>query len=754
MQMGSSAPAWNLGGRGPQIGAQAIEAPGEPLNRAVYRLREGLPAESTGTRLEPGGEGTRMAAQVVPWSIMNLNLPENSDSAAQQEILDALPVLVFLERAGRIVYANAEARQMLGVADEEWVQRPVEDVLWGLFPGTAEPQTLLTPTRRGSPFHATVPARNGHLYPVEGTYSILNPELREAIIVAHPGGRERAPKSRLMEDVLSSIPEAVVIVHSGHVLYTNAAFTKMFGYTVDEVTGSNLSELIVPETRQHENDLMQQTVDRNGQASIETVRMNKDGELVDVALLAGPLLVNGEKAGYVLSYRDIGYRKEIEARLQHDAMRDTLTGLPNRALFNDRLGLALTRMSRRRDQACGLLFLDLDRFKDINDALGHAVGDELLMAVAERLSSTLRPQDTAARLGGDEFGVLVENILTVSDLDIVAGRILKEMERPFEIYGHSIHVNVSIGVAMGGPDHLAPEMLIRDADYAMYRAKQSGGGRFEIFDRHMKVVVSSQQERERELRHVLDKREFETWFQPIFRLENGKLEGFESMLRWCRPDGTVDSFRDLLSVAEDTGLSISLGRETVETVCLQLRHWMDELPNTNLTLTVNLTQRQFYHPDMIAQLQTVLASTGADPTRLLIEVAETTLNENPDASVAILQRMVDCNVRIAIDNFGCGLAPLNHLVRLPIDVVKLDPKLTVAATSAGRQLAVLESLIRLGRSLGLQIVAQGIETPAQLTALCRLGCELGQGYLLSHALQPFRAQGLAAHGYWQIAPPA
>jgi Amt family ammonium transporter len=299
-----------------------------------------------------------MGVAVIPWETIRLNLPENSDSTEQQEILDALPVLVFLERAGRIVFANVEARQMLGMAEGEWIQRPVEDVLWGLFPGTAEPQTLLTGTRRGSPFHATLPARNGRLCPVEGTYSILNAELREAVIVAHPGGRERAPKSQLMEDVLASLPEAVAIVYGNHVLYTNPAFTQMFGFTAEEASGGNLRELIVPETRQHEYTMLEKAVDQSGRATIETVRMTKDGELVDVAMLAGPLRVDGAKVGYVFTYRDIGERKETEAKLQHDAMHDVLTGLPNRALFLDRLTLALTGDQRLPGPRSGRCFAD------------------------------------------------------------------------------------------------------------------------------------------------------------------------------------------------------------------------------------------------------------------------------------------------------------------------------------------------------------------------------------------------------------
>jgi EAL domain-containing protein (putative c-di-GMP-specific phosphodiesterase class I) len=286
-------------------------------------------------------------------------------------------------------------------------------------------------------------------------------------------------------------------------------------------------------------------------------------------------------------------------------------------------------------------------------------------------------------------------------------------------------------------------LLVRDADLAMYRAKQEGGSRFAIFDKHLETHVTSQQERERELRRVLDKKEYEIWYQPIYRLANGRIEGFESLLRWHRPDGSVESFRDLLPVAEDTGLSIGIGRETLDQASRQLLAWAEGLQRPDLTMTVNVTYRQFLHSGFVAQVKQTLEATGVDPTRLLFEVSETTLTENPDAAVAILQRLVDCNVRVAVDNFGSSLAPLNHLVRLPIDVVKLDPKLTVAATSAGRELALVESVIRLGHTLGVQVIAQGIETPEQMNALCRMGCELGQGHLLSYALDPVQAGGLA-----------
>jgi Amt family ammonium transporter len=561
-------------------------------------------------------------------------------------------------------------------------------------------------------------------------------------------------QQRLIEAVLASIPEAVAVVRDYRVLYINAAFTRIFGYAAEELLGGNLLDFIVPQTRRKESALVNKDVDRFGFLSFDTVRKNKDGGLVDVALEAGPLMVNGNKAGYLLSYRDVGEQKRLEARLQHDALHDALTGLPNRALFLDRLSQAFTRRSRGREQNCGVLFLDLDRFKEINDTLGHAAGDALLVAVAERLRGALRPQDTAARLGGDEFAILVENILSVSGIEIVATRVLEAMEREFEVCGHTIHVGASIGVAIAGPDHAVPESLIRDADFAMYRAKQDGGRRFDIFDKQLELHVANLQERERELRQVQEKRLYEIWYQPIFRLQTGKLEGFESVLCWRREDGSVASLNDLLPVAEETGLSIVLGRETLEAVCRQLHDWTEILPGAGLTLAVNLTQRQFYLPDLIAHVKRTLAASGADPARLLFEVDESALSENPGAALAIFERLLGCNVRLAVDNFGSGLAPLNHLVRLPIDVLKLDPRLSLAATQTGRQVAVLESLIQLGLRLGVQVVAQGIESREQLDALLRLGCELGQGSLLSPALQPSLAQKLAEQGCWKLPPQA
>ena len=322
---------------------------------------------------------------------------------------------------------------------------------------------------------------------------------------------------------------------------------------------------------------------KRGRFLTDTVRMNNKRELVDVSLQVAPLMVDGLRVGHVYTFRDIGEHKETEAKLQHDAMHDVLTGLPNRALFLDRLNLALNRRARHPEQSCGVLYLDLDNFKEINDGLGHAAGDVVLKTMAERMNSVLRPQDSAARLGGDEFAILVENIISPGDLEIVAKRILREMERPFDIFGNLAQSGASIGAAMASKDHGSADLLLRDADFAMYRAKQAGGSRCEIFDRHLEVFVSSQQERERELRQVVDKRLFEFRFEPIYQLDSGQLQGFEYSICWRRPDGTIENFPDLLAAVQETGHSITLGRETLETACRQLRSWSQTRRRRNST---------------------------------------------------------------------------------------------------------------------------------------------------------------------------
>jgi len=669
---------------------------------------------------------------------MKVNLSDHAELPEQKAILDELPVLIFLAREGKVIFANAAVRSRLGEdVSSAWTLCEVEALLPGVL---ADEEAVVDQLR---PFRATLIARDGRPVFIEGSLLLQDSGKRSVVIIAH----ETVPSQRLAEGALDCLPDAVVILQKNRVLYLNPAFTQLFGYLSDELVGENLDDFIVPESRRDECDGLQQNIEKNGYSLVETVRQNKKGYTFDTAVASAHLMVNGVCLGTVCCFRDIAARKQVEARLQHDAMHDGLTGLPNRTLFLDRLKLALNRRSRRRDLGCGVLFIDLDRFKEINDTLGHTVGDTVLKAMAERLGTVLRPQDTAARFGGDEFAVLVDSIASIEDLDQVAGRILQELLQPMEIQGHEVQSGASIGVALAGPDHTAPELIIRDADYAMYRAKQNGGGRCEIFDKTLCQQVSHHQDREKELRTALDTRAFEIWYEPIFRMQSRKLEGFESRLRWRRPDQSICDFEDLLLVAEETGLSISIGRDLAESVCRRMRGWTNSPPLSDLSLTMNLTHRQFFHPDFLVWMKRTLALTGVNPELILCEISENVLKENPESSVTVLKRMVDCGMRVAIDDFGAAMAPLSYLVNMPIHVLKLHPKLTASAVSGGRQYAVLDSLIHLGLNLGVQVVAQGIENQKQFETLVRMGCEMGQGVFFSPILDTEKAQQLAESGF-------
>jgi Amt family ammonium transporter len=560
------------------------------------------------------------------------------------------------------------------------------------------------------------------------------------------------PPTDLLAASLACLPQAILITRDEQVLYINHEFTRLFGYTPEELVGRQMASFQHPSAQPEEFSLILQMVHARGRAALDSVRHTKDGEAIEVCLSCAPLISDGTFIGYILSYRDIRDQKQSTAQLEHDALHDALTGLPNRALFLDRLKLAMARRSRRRDAGCGVIFLDLDKFKEINDNRGHCAGDALLVEVANRLSGTIRPQDTAARLSGDEFALLLDHVQTVDDMGVVATRVQAELERSFEILGHTVHVGASLGVALCGGEHRVPEQLVRDADFAMYRAKQQGGHRFEIFDRYMQVHISSQQEQERELRRVLDKREYAIWYQPFYRLESGRLEGFEALLRWRRANGVFESFHNLLETAEGAGLTITLNRETMLEACRQLHSWSAEWPKAAFSLSINLSGRQFYHAEMLSLVNAVLSRSAVDPARLLFEIPETVLNEAPEAATQVLARLSERGVRIAIDRFGAGLAPVNHLLQMPVDLIKFDQRLTAASAEGGRASAVLSGLIQMGSALGITTLAQGVEHGYQEEALREMGCDLVQGFLFSSAVSAESTRGLIAEGRWATQP--
>ncbi len=458
---------------------------------------------------------------------------------------------------------------------------------------------------------------------------------------------------------------------------------------------------------------------------------------------------HGRATRVVGSQTDVTDRKQAEQRLQHDALHDALTGLPNRVLFLDRLDQAIRRAQRAHPStAAAVLFLDLDRFKLVNDSLGHAVGDQLLIAVARRLESAVRPPDTVARLGGDEFTVLLDGVTDVHEASLVAERVHATLRTPFDIDERELFIDASIGIALADAD-AAPDTVLRDADVAMYRAKADGKGRHAVFDARMHEQVMRRLDMETELRRAIEERRLEVVYQPIVQTSTGRVVGFEALCRW--PDGRGGCIEpaDFVAIAEETGLVVPLGRQVLQDACAQLAKWRATPRGAGLTVGVNVSARQLGEPDFIPTLQETLRATRLDPRALRLEVKEHDLSRGrgDDAVRRVLERVAgDLGVRTHIDDFGTGASPLRMLHAFPGDAIKVSRALVVGMGRDAGAFEIVRAIVGLAHNLGLEVIAEGVETREQLDYLKVLGCEFAQGFHVSAPLAAAEAQALLETG--------
>jgi diguanylate cyclase (GGDEF)-like protein/PAS domain S-box-containing protein len=417
---------------------------------------------------------------------------------------------------------------------------------------------------------------------------------------------------------------------------------------------------------------------------------------------------------------------------------DVLTGLPNRVLFMDRLGRAFERSQRRKDKTLALIFLDLDDFKLINDSMGHLMGDQLLVAIAGRLESTVRSGDsiarfgrnnTIARLGGDEFTILLEEIPGALDATHVAERILKELSEPFVVGGQELFPSASMGIALYNPSYQNPEELLRDADTAMYSSKALGKGRFEIFDSNMRANTIARLQLETELRKALERKEFEVHYQGIVSLETGRILGFEALVRWRHPARGLISPGEFIPVAEETGLIVPLGQWVLETAAQQMRIWQSRFPkDPPLLISVNLSARHFLQPELLEQCRAMLEKTQLSHSSLNLEVTESAMMPDPESAIEVMGQLKSLGIKIAMDDFGTGYSSLSYLHRFPLDSLKIDRSFVSRMMEDDE---IVRTIITLGRNLGLTVIAEGVETADQAARLRELGCEFAQGYLFS-----------------------
>ncbi|RPJ87653.1 MAG: EAL domain-containing protein [Acidobacteria bacterium] len=422
-------------------------------------------------------------------------------------------------------------------------------------------------------------------------------------------------------------------------------------------------------------------------------------------------------------------RKLAEERLIHSALHDPLTGLPNRALFIDRLSQAMTQRERRPRCAYVVFFMDLDRFKDINDSLGHAVGDQLLVAMARRLETLVRSGDTVSRLGGDEFALLVKDPKRLPDVCAIAERVLAKISLPCQIGNHEVFTTASIGIAAGCNQYRTPDEILRDADIAMYRAKSRGKACYEIFDGAIQEAAGATLTLETDLRQALQKEEFVLHFQPVVDIRTGILNSFEALIRWNHPTRRLLYPGQFLETAEDTRLIVPLGYWVFRHACMQLKEWLYLRPD--LALSVNLSPRQLHEPDLCEQLGRILTETGVNPQAIILEISEGTIGEDAVDFGKTLAQIRSLGVRVFLDDFGTGYSSLNLLHRLPYDSLKIDRafiKDLGADCAAGE---IVQAILALARNLGMAVIAEGIETENQLKTLREMGCDLGQGFWFS-----------------------
>lgn len=536
-----------------------------------------------------------------------------------------------------------------------------------------------------------------------------------------------------------------LVSQEGRWLQVNRSFCEIVGYSETELLTMDIQTLTHPDdlgdVMMQQSRLLRGTL---AEYQTETRYVNKLGHEVwtqlSISRVRDP---DTQSLRFIFQIQDITQRKCAEARLLHDAFHDGLTGLPNRALFTDHLNLAVARRCRNENALFSVLFLDLDRFKVVNDSLGHLVGDQLLIAVAGKLQTCLRPGDTIARLGGDEFTILLEDIQSNNEAIHVAERIQRELAQPFELEDRSVFVSASIGIAPGTTGYERPEEVLRDADTAMYYAKSLGGSNHQVFDRSMHVRAVKLMQMHNDLRAAIERQQLVVEYQPIVSLETFRVTGFEALARWRHAEHGLINPSQFIPIAEETGLIIPIGEWILREACSQLRQWQDLYPTASpATISVNLSGKQFAQPNLIERIEQVLEETQLHPSSLCLEITESVVVENVEAASETCKRLRQLGVSLSIDDFGTGYSSLSSLHSFPISSLKIDGSFVSHLTGNDENTEIVRTIMSLAGNLGMDVVAEGIETLEQLTKLRSLGCEKGQGFFFSRPMPARDAEKL------------
>ncbi|MCU1450851.1 MAG: Diguanylate cyclase/phosphodiesterase with sensor(S) [Acidimicrobiales bacterium] len=548
----------------------------------------------------------------------------------------------------------------------------------------------------------------------------------------------RRSEERFRSLVQNGFDVVTVSDAEGTVLYDSPAIERVLGYTADERLGKSSFDYLHPDDRGRARDILARALETPRMLMQLEVRARRsDGSWRWLEMGITNLLEDPTVGGVVANMRDITERRAFQEQLTHQAYHDALTLLPNRALFQSRLEVALARASRRK-RTIAVLFVDLDRFKIINDSLGHETGDELLRAVADRLQDEIRDEDIVARMSGDEFTVLLEEVEDDAEAARVAQRMIDAIRRPIDLGGHQVFVGASIGIALSHNGEDGAEDLLRDADLAMYRAKERGRSRYEIFETTMGARARLRLDLEAELRRALDADELVLHYQPEVNLLTGQIIGTEALVRWQHPERGLLGPDAFIPMAEDTGLILGIGRQVLEKACVQAAKWQQRFTNGNsngangangsapLRMSVNVSGRQL--PTLLFDVTDALESTGLNPHSLVLEITESVVMDDPEAVIPTLKALRALGVQLAIDDFGTGYSSLSWLKHFPISTLKLDKSFVQGLGVDPADRAIAQSVLTMAACLEVSVTAEGIETPAQAEELVALGCRNGQGY--------------------------